>query len=108
MWAGILLRAWSEQKGLTVKLSEAQVTPKHGGPFVHLFLVGKTPASMTWVSKSRFEQLHIGGGTAKKPPEARLKKPGQSIQILRLTTWDGIKGVHSSEFYSDRTNKFQR
>ena len=37
------------------------------------FLVGKTPASMTFSESQRAEQLLIKGGAARKPPEARLK-----------------------------------
>ena len=38
--------------------------------FLFPFLIGKTPASMTF---DRAEQLLIKGGAATKPPEVRLK-----------------------------------
>ena len=39
-------------------------------PFCPSFLVGKTPASMTFSEFQRTEQLLIKGGAAKKTPEA--------------------------------------
>ena len=54
-------------------------------PFCLPFLVGKTPASMTYsrVPKGRLKQLLIKGETAKKPSEARLKELEKLIKIRR-------------------------
>lgn len=49
------------------------------------FLVGKTPASMTFLDFQRTDVNFLKGGAAKKP-EARLKGPRKLIKISRPET----------------------
>ena len=69
--SGALWGSWARRPFLS-RVSCRQDSSLHGLP---------------WVPKGRFEQLLIKGGTAKKPPEARLKGPEKLIKIRRLTTW---------------------
>ena len=55
---------------------------------------GSSLLDLSWIPKDGFKQLLIKGEAVKKPPETKLKGLGKPIQILRLTMWDGIKGVH--------------
>ena len=50
-------------------------------PFCPPFLVGKTPASMTFPEFQRADLELIREGAAKKQPEARLKGPEKLINI---------------------------
>ena len=49
---------------------------------------GSSLHDLLWVPKGRFKQLLMKGGSATKPPEARLKGQEKLIKIKRPTTWD--------------------
>ena len=82
-------RAESDHPGWSV--SEAEQDPVGllgmGG-----FLSPSSLQDLPWVPKGRFEQLLIKGGTAKKPPEARLKGPEK---LIKKIIWDQIRGVQA-------------
>ena len=78
---------WHEQwsimcvLGVILKLSGALSGSRSWRPFCPPFLVGKTPASMTFPEFQRADLELIREGAAKKQPEARLKGPEKLINI---------------------------
>ena len=75
--------AWTIRCRLLNKQMDASCwTPAYCPPF----LVGKTPASITFLDFQRADVNFLKGGAAKKPPEARLKGPGKLIKMRRPET----------------------